>query len=590
MTDSLGSTILGALLSFLALDVVLKATALYASAFACHFALGRWRALVRFALWNACLNRFLLLPADWLAFPRLALTLLIVAHAGVLGSVELARAAVQAGDQPAKTANEPQAATGSSPPNTIDVIVRAKDTGKPLESASVRPLIERETMVRKTDQNGRVRIILFRHSTRDTLNIDVWAEGYVQQRHNFAQHDARYSKIPTEVTFELLRGEQTLGGTVTDEQGRPIRGVKVEVWGYLGEKKHKDELAYHVDASTDHKGQWRCRCFRSMKFAYLYLSHPDYLADDWHARKHGRPLPSNPPDADEKPMEGLRDFSDVQVMTRGIELTGQVLNEDGTPIPNAEVGWLEAERHDLFHRFMPTTTTDAKGRFQFPHTRPAALVLQVKAIGYAPELKSVLAKQKVEPITIQLGPPRTLRGRVVNSQGRPIFGALIVIDTWRTYRSLGVYIESDADGRFEWQHAPPDMVLMNASATGFDSVMQRRVSPGEEPIFMLKRSLVISGRVRNANTKNPINNVTVDFGTPGPKPGSFSWARNSRASAHQGRLQASVDIEQWPVFRLRFRADGYEPFESRTFRSDEQQQVEYDVELTPTDTKTRDTR
>ena len=135
--------------------------------------------------------------------------------------------------------------------------------------------------------------------------LDVWAEGYVQQRHFFAQHDARYPKIPGLVTINLLPGEETLGGTVTDEQGRPIGGVRVEIWGYLGEKKQKDELAYHVDATIDDKGRWRCRSFRAMTFAYLYLSHPEFLNDGWHARMHGRPIPSGRPQPGEKPLQAL---------------------------------------------------------------------------------------------------------------------------------------------------------------------------------------------------------------------------------------------------------------------------------------------
>ena len=63
-------------------------------------------------------------------------------------------------------------------------------------------------------------------------------------------------------------------------EASPIKGVKVEIWGYLGEKKQKDELAFKVDALTDEQGHWRCRCFRDMQFAYLYLSHPDYVSDD----------------------------------------------------------------------------------------------------------------------------------------------------------------------------------------------------------------------------------------------------------------------------------------------------------------------
>ena len=78
---------------------------------------------------------------------------------------------------------------------------------------------------------------------------------------------------------------------MTDEDGRPIAGVHVEIWGYLGEKKDEKELAYMVTATTDEQGAWRCRCFRSMTFANLYLSHPDFLSDDaFHPRRHGRPV------------------------------------------------------------------------------------------------------------------------------------------------------------------------------------------------------------------------------------------------------------------------------------------------------------
>ena len=37
--------------------------------------------------------------------------------------------------------------------------------------------------------------------------------------------------------MELLPGEETLGGKVTDERSQPIPGVDVRIWGYLGEKK-----------------------------------------------------------------------------------------------------------------------------------------------------------------------------------------------------------------------------------------------------------------------------------------------------------------------------------------------------------------
>jgi protocatechuate 3,4-dioxygenase beta subunit len=466
-------------------------------------------------------------------------------------------------------------------PLTIEVTVRAQDTGKPIEGATVRPTINLRSFLRKTDRDDRARIILFQHKSRETVNLDVRAEAYVQQRHFFSQIDARYPKIPDRVTFELLPGEQTLGGTVHDEQGRPITGVKVEIWGYLGEKKQKNELAYEVDALTDEQGRWRCRCFRDMQFAYLYLSHPDYVSDDnYHPRRHGRPNRSQATQPEERPLPALRDFSDVQVMTRGAEVAGEVRDEQGKPIEGAEVGWIEADKNHTLPPEVSPTTTDGQGRFRFANARPGLLMLQVKAKGHAPEMTPITGKAGANPdrVTIRLGPARQLKGRVVDSQGRPIADAFVGIDTWRTFRSLGVFFETDGDGRFRWEDAPADPVLINVSRTGFTTVMMRQVTAGEEIILTLRRSVSISGRIRDAATGKPIEQTQVEVGAPDPKAGGFRWAMCPQVFGIQGRLQASVDVEQMPEFRLRIRAVGYEPFESRTFRADEGQ-VEYDVSM-----------
>ena len=224
---------------------------------------------------------------------------------------------------------------------------------------------------RKADSDGVVRLDLTQRLSQDALSFDVWADGYVQQRYFFAQNDARYPKIPERVKVELLPGEETLGGKVTDERSQPIPGVDVRIWGYLGEKKDTHELAWRVNTTTDENGQWRCRCFRSMTFAYIYLSHPDYLSDgDSHPRKHGEPSARGKPargsvPAIEQSLKSLRDFSDIQVMTKGIELAGRVTDEQDRAIAGAEVGWLERGQRGTFHQSTPLTSTNATGRFRF---------------------------------------------------------------------------------------------------------------------------------------------------------------------------------------------------------------------------------
>ena len=224
---------------------------------------------------------------------------------------------------------------------------------------------------RKTDRDGQVRIILFRHGSLDSSTSTSGPRVTSSSGTTSRRTTPGIPRSPPRSPSSCCPGEQTLGGTVVDEQGRPIKGVKVVIWGYLGEKKRKEELAYMVDATTDERGRWRCRCFRDMQFAYLYLSHPDYLADgDRHpACTAGPPRRTRPAgrDADGGSPRLLRRAGHDprgRDRRRGPRRTGEAIQD-------AEVGWLEEDKHHTFHEDMPTTTTDAQGRFRFRMPAPA---------------------------------------------------------------------------------------------------------------------------------------------------------------------------------------------------------------------------
>jgi beta-lactamase regulating signal transducer with metallopeptidase domain/peroxiredoxin len=508
---------------------------------------------------------------------RAAVAAVVLGLAGLVGSVELARATARA------RAAEP-AAPADGPPAFVEVVVRAKDTGRPLEGARVSTSADLAKVLLRTDGRGVARVDLAGRTFRDDFVADVWADGYVQQRHSFFRNPARGEEIPARVEVELLPGEETLGGKVVDEAGQPIAGVKVAIWGYLGAKREPHELAWMVDATTGADGAWRCRSFRNMKFAYLYLSHPDYLADgQGHPRRHGRPTADTRPEPDERPMAALRDFTDVQVLTRGAPVGGRVVDAQDRPVAGAEVGWLEADDTSAFHDDLPTTTTDADGRFAFPHARPGRLMLQVKAAGHAPALQPAEAKAGSEPATIRLGPPRAMVGRVVDTRGEPIPDAFVNVDTWRGSRALGVYLKTDAEGRFRWDDAPVETVLLNASRTGYEGVFREKAAPGEAEVrITLRRALLVTGKVRDAATKRPIDQVEVEVGTPDPATGAIAWGSQPRVFASQGQFQATLNAETAPSYRLRFRARGFAPFESREFRADEGR-VEEDVALSKSD-------
>ncbi len=190
----------------------------------------------------------------------------------------------------------------------------------------------------------------------------------------------------------------------------------------------------------------------------------------------------------------------------------------------------------------------------------------------------------MDAIALTVGPGRIMTGKVVNSKGQPVPGAFVVIDTWRGTRALGVFLKTDAQGIFRWNEAPPETVRINVSHVGFDSIIQRDVSPeAKEIVFGLRRSLSISGSIVGAqSTKRFDQQVQVELGVADPETGVIKWGPNNQVFAMQGHLQANVDVERTPEFRLRIKAKGYETVESRLFRADEGQ-VTYDVKLKKSD-------
>jgi beta-lactamase regulating signal transducer with metallopeptidase domain/thiol-disulfide isomerase/thioredoxin len=506
---------------------------------------------------------------------RWATIIVVLTIAGVLGAIDGGRQPTPAGvvNQAAEAA--PKSDELAKPANpalrpvldAVELTVVDVRTDKPLAGTTVLNWIDFRKEYLTTNDEGRVRVPRSTEIFRDRVSVDIWKDGYVQQRFGWGPN-YEAGPIPERFTVKLLPCEATYGGIVKDEEGRPIAGVLVELWGYL-KKQEPHELCYHVRSTTDAQGRWRNSSLREMSFVYLYLSHPNFLADgDRHPRSFGSPNDRDkpaPPDLDR-----LRKQTDVQVMKRGVELRGRVLDERGQPIANAEVGLVEDQQ--LFNPDIPKTKSDAHGVFQFAHARPGKLAVLAKASGRAPGLVAVTAGPTTEPVELRLEPGRLLQGRVVDGDGKPIEGAFVNVDSWRGYRCLGVYLVNDRDGRFRWGDAPPDEVRLNVDKTGTKGIRLRDVvAASKEIVFTLAPSIQITGRVRDAmTTKAPSGLVAIERGTVDAQTGELAgWMHDEGMFVHSGHITANLDATQATSFKLRLTAAGYEPFVSRTIRSDE---------------------
>jgi hypothetical protein len=200
-----------------------------------------------------------------------------------------------------------------------------------------------------------------------------------------------------------------------------------------------------------------------------------------------------------------------------------------------------------------------------------------------------------QPLKIVLKTGQPLRIRFTDPHGQPVKGVILAADHWRNHRPFfGTRFESDADGNIVWQHAPTDAITYAMLTDSFQSRnLELKPQAGVQTI-QLRHQTVVTGRVLDATTKQPITTYDLIFGTyyPPQVPGCTGWARGAalhiagdsyryvfdqpaEMDSPGAGLPATVGFH-----RIRIEAPGYEPGVSRPIANDEEA-VALDFELKP---------
>lgn len=521
-------------------------------------------------------------PGDARCLPppmaRAIIATMAVAASATLGAIQLTRAEVVPPEKPAfpveAHGGAPQAPAPDHRAGRVFHLQVAADTGRPVPNADVRVWSTLRDEWRKADAEGRLDITYATGPADRHFGVAVWGEGRAMQQHNWGLDP--HKPIPDGEVVRLQPGE-ALGGIVQDEQGRPIAGVEVYLWSHNYKRKDPHELLHNLRAITGPDGRWRTSGAPESTGELLgfRVIHPDYLSSRDYTDKEIIPK-----------IADLRAGKAVTVMKKGVPIEGRVVDEHGRPVAGAMV-LSAAHRGDVFSalkRF--AVTTDARGHFRTGQVREGEWFLLARARGHAPGEKSVKIGKAVPQVEIGLGPPLPFFGRVVDPDGKPIEGAFVNVDMWRTHRFLGVYLYSDADGRFRWDDGPGDELMVNVDRTGYAGVFMHRVTPTDQGvIFTLKPSLTVRGTVRDAETGKRIEQARIEYGAIDPKTGEVAkWTGmpsvGSGVQVFQGDLDANFPVEA-DAYRIRLTADGYAPFVSRAFRRDETVVNDYDIKLVP---------
>jgi beta-lactamase regulating signal transducer with metallopeptidase domain len=418
----------------------------------------------------------------------------------------------------------------------------AAATGKPIEGATVDWSLRinggryRRT-TSSTGPDGKAVLEWPKGATVNTLQVKLRKAGFAPYV-IILSDNVHPIRFPALKVLRLVPGI-TIGGVVRDEAGKAIAGAKVTVQAPPAEA---EEAYYRLDlaeTTTDGDGRWHMAdAPTDLRGVYLTISAPGFL-------RKGGPV--------------SRDPEAAIVLKRGFTVKGRVLDAAGNPLAGANVTGA-----DNWGSEPKPTTTDTRGEFALQNCPPGPSVVTVQAAGFAPELQEVHPEDQ-PALVFHLAPGHTVRGKIVDRQGKPIAGATMAADTWRRHRSLDFRVDSDKDGRFEWKDAPEDVILFDFFKAGYMSHRHVAISPaGPEHTITLDPVLVISGRVTDAATGRPVPSFRVVQELVFSNSPRVDWLEQQAAAFSDGQYTIKQS-EPYAGYAVRIDADGYKPADSRVF-------------------------
>lgn len=444
--------------------------------------------------------------------------------------------------------------------NILSLKLVSKETDQAIPDAYVKFRLYGDREIKAegaTNQFGRFD---FQHDKAKftSLTITVAYEGYVPTKISF-RDKAESLELPLNYTFTMEKGT-SIGGIITNEENQPVEGVAVSLLVPSDEQAVQPSIRpdiWDYVVKTDAEGKWRCDIMPSkLDDVWISLAHPDYVDDNMYGTT-------------EKPsMEALRALTGIMVMKKGLEVSGIVMDTKGNTISNAFV----AQGSDRWGSHYPDTRTDEEGRFHFVNAQPGEMILTVSAEGKAPDLKRFEVRPELEDIEFRLEPGNIIRGRVIDSDGNPIQGAFVAADTWRSHRSIHWRVDTDKDGRFQWNEAPADEVLFDLGKSKYMSIRGEPLTPlpdNEEWELVMYRPTEVSGTVVDAETGQFIESFNLVPGFKSSEEDDVWWNTRSTRTFTNGHYK-KIYSEPRYGYALKVEADGYIPAISRVFSPEEE--------------------
>ena len=344
----------------------------------------------------------------------------------------------------------------------------------------------------RTDKKGQIRVNVPEQAPYDYA-LTIHSPGHVLYDAEWKQNP-KPDPIPKAYIVRLAPG-QTIGGVVHDEQGKPVKGVRVNPGFYMTTRPERPmELGSDHSARTDAEGRWTYTNLpMDMEQVRLTLRHPDYMVT-----REIEQVSTLAVAPDKLP-------GHVLVIKQGLPITGKVTDELGEPITGAEV-----RNHDdeSYGELVPVVKTDKNGVYHINNARPGERLLTASAKGWAPWLVKTWVEPEMEPVNFKLSRGKPLQVRVVDDEGKPIAGAEIGLEWWRGSSILRLtkasWGRTGGDGTWTWNHAPKGALEFLLHKDGFKHIDRQPVQPGEKVnVVTMRREKTGHGQASTAGPAEP---------------------------------------------------------------------------------------
>jgi peroxiredoxin len=389
----------------------------------------------------------------------------------------------------------------------------------------------------------------------------------------------------------VLERGTTIGGFVYDTAGRPIQNAEVLIHRVRRSGNRTFERTDLDAVRSGPDGKWTSSSLVGGVTGLTFqVFHPDFRGA-FLATPGYTPAPTNLPTgsattttrrladgsvttvtSSSTRRAGLPTLLDTNALLAGtaeIRLQPALLLEgtviaSAKPLTNAEV---ILQRSPLDRKFL---RTDHEGRFRTRIGENGLVSLMVLQEGFSPFFTNVSVTTRTPALTLRLAPARTIIGLVRERNQRPVPGARVRLEEWNgTTDLLRFQVTTDQEGRFTWEGAPKERVLLSVFKTNYSTMRTSFSTIGDNLALTLSRPYGVYGKAYDARTKQAIPYFTVipgrKYSTSDPQ---IHWERSESAIGRDGEYSLRMQSYYFqPEARVLIEAPGYTPQVSVAFKN-----------------------